>query len=113
MIVERSFAGLTSDHYTFDPAKRSLSLICASGLLGGFGYHGLRYENSFFAQLFLKLHFKGRILDACILFSACIHKLRLESFYILDFTKIPPKIARQKISFDRKALWYFKINPVA
>jgi hypothetical protein len=50
--VERSFTGMTADHYTFDPAKPSLDLICASGPLASFGLHGIKYafKNSFTAH---------------------------------------------------------------
>jgi len=38
--MTRDLQGKTSDHFTFDPATSSLSMISASGLAGVFAYHG-------------------------------------------------------------------------
>ena len=36
----RAKEGQTSDHYTFDASKKSISLLMASGTAAEFGYHG-------------------------------------------------------------------------
>jgi hypothetical protein len=40
VVLERPFAGLTADHYTFDPTAAMLPMLAASGSDPVFGYHG-------------------------------------------------------------------------
>jgi hypothetical protein len=40
VVLQRPFAGITGDHYTFDPKTSALPLLAASGTTPSFSYHG-------------------------------------------------------------------------
>ena len=54
VVLQRPFAGITSDHYTFDPTVATLPVLAASGTGPTYGYHGGKQRtggNLYFAEI--------------------------------------------------------------